>query len=65
MADEHPKPHVKAHLDKNGVEWKELKGKTRKALNAFSENEIAKLDELGTAFEDDDLATNLRISAVH
>src|SRR4051812_7753385 len=38
--DDTPKPHVKAHLDKNGVEWKDLKGKTRKALNKFSETEI-------------------------
>jgi hypothetical protein len=63
--DDTPKPHVKAHLDKNGVEWKDLKGKTRKALNEFSETEITKLDNLGTAFEDENLGTNMRISAVH
>jgi hypothetical protein len=65
MADEQPKPHVKAHLDKNGVEWKDLKGKTRHALNAFTSAEIEKVDALGTALEDEKVATNLRISAVH
>ena len=65
MANEQPKPWVKAHLDKQGVKWADLKADTKKALNKFSEAEIKKLDDLGIAFEDDGVPTNVRVSAVH
>jgi hypothetical protein len=65
MPDDDPKPHVKAHLDKRNVAWKDLKPKTRKALNEFSADEITKLDALGTALEDDKVPTNVRVTAVH
>lgn len=63
--DDKPKPHVKAHLDARGVEWKNLKKKTRDALNAFEPPEIKKLDALGTALEEDKVAPSVRITAVH
>jgi hypothetical protein len=56
---------VKAHLKARGVEWKDLKKKTRAALNAFEPAEITKLDALGAALEDDKVAPNVRITAVH
>ena len=60
-----PTEAVKAHLQKSNVHANELHGEVIKALNKFSETEITKLDNLGTAFEDEHLDTNLRISAVH
>ena len=65
MANEEPKPWVKKHLDERGVDWGKLKPKTQRALNAFSEPEITKLNDLGKALKDDDVATNVRVSAVH
>jgi hypothetical protein len=65
MPEEQPKPHVKKHLDKQSVQWKDLKHETRKALNAFSEEELKKVDDLGTAFEEEELDIKLRVSAVH
>jgi hypothetical protein len=65
MANEEPKPWVKAHLDERGVSWDDLKPKTQRAFNAFSEDEINTLNDLGKAFKDDNLNKDLRVSAVH
>jgi hypothetical protein len=65
MADEQPKPHVKTYLDERDVKWSDLKANTRKALNDFSRGELKKLDDLGAAFDEDNLSRDLRISAVH
>jgi hypothetical protein len=65
MAEKQPKPWVKDHLVDRDVKWVDLKDKTKDALNAFSKDEIKKLDDLGAAFDDDNVAPNLRITAVH
>jgi hypothetical protein len=60
-----PKDHVKKHLDKNKVKWDDLPESTQKMLNTFSEPELQKMDRLGQNFDDEKVASNLRISAVH
>jgi hypothetical protein len=60
-----PKPHVKRHLQKNGVQPAELPDKVIEALNTFSEAELNKLDNLGDALEKGGVPPAKAISAVH
>jgi hypothetical protein len=60
-----PDAHVKKHLERNKVKWDDLPESTQKMLNTFSEAELQKMDRLGQNFDDENVAPNLRISAVH
>jgi hypothetical protein len=59
-----PKDHVKKHLKKNGVNPAMLPPAVIEALNAFSEEELVKVDCLGEALEAANLP-DIKISAVH
>jgi hypothetical protein len=65
MAKE-PKEHVKKHLEKRDIPVTDLTDKAIDALNAFSEEELRRVDTLGDALMNDGmLDSNQRISAVH
>ena len=53
MAKE-PKEHVKKHLEKRGIDPRTLTDAVIDALNAFSEDELDKVDKLGAALMADD-----------
>ena len=61
-----PKDHVKKHLDDNGVDPTTLPDGVIDALNAFSETELQKVDNLGTQLENAKAMTpGSRVSVVH
>lgn len=60
-----PKDHVKKHLDKRGIDPATLSDSVMDALNAFSEQELKKVDDLGTALTDDPLPAGSKVSVVH
>jgi hypothetical protein len=65
MAKE-PKEHVKKHLEKRHIPVTDLTDDAIDALNAFSDGELDRVDELGAALmADDKLNDHQRISAVH
>jgi len=65
MAKE-PKEHVKKHLEKRGIPVSDCTDDVIVALNAFSDEELDTVDELGAALmADDKLNDHQRISAVH
>ena len=60
------KEHVKKHLEKRGIPESELTEDAKKALDAFSEEELNRVDKLGDALmKDGMLDSNQKISAVH
>jgi len=59
------KEHVKKHLKKNGVEPDALPNSVISALNAFTEEELAKVDRLGDSVQRARLDVSTKISAVH
>ena len=65
MAKE-PKEHVKKHLEKRDIPVTDLTDDAIVALNAFSDGELDRVDELGAELmADDNLIDHQRISAVH
>lgn len=60
-----PKDHVKKHLHDNNVDPATLSDDVIDALNAFSEPELKKVDNLGSALEADPVQPSQKISAVH
>jgi hypothetical protein len=64
-----PKPlkeHVKKHLEKRHIPESKLTDEVIDALNAFSKDELDRVDTLGDALmEDGMLDSNQKISAVH
>jgi hypothetical protein len=60
------KEHVKKHLEKRGIPESKLTDDVKKALDAFSDEELNRVDKLGDALMDDGmLDSNQKISAVH
>jgi hypothetical protein len=64
MAKE-PKDSVKQHLRKNGVDPASLPDGVIAALNAFPDEELTKLDNLGAQLESANIPPGKKISAVH
>lgn len=61
-----PKEHVKRHLEKRHIPVSDLTDDVIDALNAFSDDELDKVDNLGDALMNDGmLDSNQKISAVH
>jgi hypothetical protein len=60
-----PKDHVKKHLDKRGIDPATLSDSVIDALNAFTEEELKRVDDLGTALTSDPISPASKVSAVH
>jgi len=60
-----PKPHVKAHLQKNHVNPDQLPDSVIETLNTCSPDELKAMDNVGDSLEKANVAPNLRISAMH
>jgi hypothetical protein len=61
-----PKEHVKKHLEKRGIPVSDLTDQVVDALDAFSKEELDRVDTLGDALMNDGmLDSNQKISAVH
>lgn len=61
-----PKEHVKKHLEKRGIPVSDLTDDVVDALDAFSKEELDRVDTLGDALMNDGmLDSNQKISAVH
>lgn len=64
-----PKPlkeHIKKHLEKRNIPESDLTDDVIDALNAFSKEELDRVDTLGDALMNDGmLDSNQKISAVH
>jgi hypothetical protein len=60
-----PKDHVKKHLDKRKIDPATLSDEVIDALNAFTADELKKVDDLGTALTDDPLPPKQKLSTVH
>jgi hypothetical protein len=61
-----PKDHVKKHLKDNGVDPATLPDGVIDALNAFSETELQKVDDLGTQLENaGGMTPGSKVSVVH
>ena len=59
------KPHVKQHLDKRGVEDKDVPESVLAVLNDLSEDELKALRRVGASMEDADMDPPLRAAMVH
>ena len=60
------KEHVKKHLEKRGISESKLTEDVKKKLDAFSEEELNRVDKLGDALMSDGmLDDSQKISAVH
>jgi hypothetical protein len=60
------KEHVKKHLEKRGIPESKLTGDAKNALDAFSKEELDRVDALGEALMNDPMLDDKqRISAVH
>jgi hypothetical protein len=60
------KEHVKKHLEKRNIPESKLTEDVKKALDAFSKEELDKVDTLGDALMNDGMLDDAqRISAVH
>lgn len=57
--------HVKEYLDKKGVNPDDLGDKTHEALNSLSPEELAALDKVDAALEEDGEAPMKTARAVH
>ena len=60
-----PKDHVKKHLDKRGIDPATLSDGVIDALNAFTEDELKRVDDLGTALTADPISSAGKVSVVH
>ncbi|HKG43877.1 MAG TPA: hypothetical protein VKB10_06505 [Gaiellaceae bacterium] len=61
-----PKDYVKKHLSKNDVDPETLPDGVIDALNAFSEEELKRVDNLGEQLEEaGGMTPGSKISAVH
>jgi hypothetical protein len=60
-----PKDHVKKHLDKRAIDPATLSDSVIDALNTFSEDELKRVDDLGTALTNDPLPAASKVSLVH
>jgi hypothetical protein len=62
----HLKEHAKKHIKDRDIPEDKLTDDVIEALNAFSDDELKKVDELGDALMNDGmLDSNQKISAVH
>jgi hypothetical protein len=60
------KEHVKKHLEKRHIPESKLTDDVKRALDAFSEAELVKVDTLGDALMNDGMLDDKqKISAVH
>ncbi len=60
------KEHVKKHLEKRDIPEDKITDEVADALNAFSKDELDRVDTLGDALMNDGmLDSNQKISAVH
>ena len=60
------KEHVKKHLEKRNIPESKLTDDAKKALDAFSKDELDRVDALGEALMNDPMLDDKqRISAVH
>ena len=60
------KEHVKKHLEKRGIPESKLTEDAKNALDAFSKEELDRVDALGDALMNDPMLDDKqRISAVH
>ena len=60
------KEHVKKHLEKRGIPESKLTADAKNALDAFSKEELDRVDALGDALMNDPMLDDKqRISAVH
>jgi hypothetical protein len=58
--------HAKKHLEKRNIPESKITDDVADALNAFSEEELDKVDDLGAALMDDGMLNDhQKISAVH
>jgi hypothetical protein len=60
-----PKEHVKKHLDRRKIDPATLPDPVIDALNAFTPEELIKVDNLGEALMNAGAAVSNKISVVH
>jgi hypothetical protein len=60
-----PKPHVKHHLEKRGVDHTEIPDSVLAVLDDLSEDELKALRRVGASMEDADMDPPLRAAMVH
>jgi len=60
-----PKPHVKHHLEKRGVDHQEVPDDVLAVLNDLSEDELKALRRVGASMEDANMDPPLRAAMVH
>jgi hypothetical protein len=60
-----PNPHVKQHLEKNGVNPNQLPDSVIETLNTCSQQELQAMDKVGDSLEKANVDQNLSISAMH
>ena len=60
-----PKPHVKHHLEKRGVDHEEIPEEVLAVLNSLSDDELKALRRVGASMEDANMDHPLRAAMVH
>jgi hypothetical protein len=60
-----PKPHVKHHLEKRGVDHADVPDDVLVVLNGLSEDELKALRRVGASMEDAGMDPPLRAAMVH
>ena len=60
-----PKPHVKHHLEKRGVDHADVPDDVLVVLNDLSEDELKALGRVGASMEDANMDPPLRAAMVH
>ena len=60
-----PAPHVKQHLEKNGVNPNQLPDSVIATLNSCTPDELNAMDRVGESLEKANVAPNVRIAATH
>jgi len=60
-----PKPHVKQHLDKRGVDHTQVPDSVVAALNDCTEDELKAMRRVGASMEEANVDPPLRAAMVH
>ena len=60
-----PKPHVKHHLEKRGVDHEDVPDDVLAVLNDLSDDELKALRRVGASMEDANMDPPLRAAMVH
>ena len=60
-----PKPHVKHHLEKRGVDHEAIPEEVLAVLNSLSDDELKALRRVGASMEDANMDPPLRAAMVH